>query len=412
MELSKEGRILYVSMADVSQPNGPGVNEREFLLSLFQSLGNRAHAVLPSPRRSCGEIDSLRVDFYHNPSRWDLIGFFRQQIALYLLLRRLERRADFDLVVARLSLLPFAFWLWSLRGNPFAVKTLGAVQGFTRNKGVKGILARTLAPLNGQLFRSIISRATAVDCCTETHYREHLKDYTIPPEQLQVVENATNITRFAPVEQEAAKEKLGFSQFSPILGFVGGSPADRGGQQMLRIAANIKDKYPNLGVVIVGADRDGVLAGMADKLGLQDRVVLPGLVAYEEVPTYVNSFDVGYALDHPERIVTTGNSYQKVRQYLACGKPVVTCVEQGSDLKQHALVESIHPDEEQLLQDATIRLLDRDELERAEHNVRAIQFVRERLSTQFTLAQRLCFWSRRLSSKRSLPTQFRLSPAE
>ena len=412
MELSNEGRILYVSMADVSQPNGPGVNEREFLLSLFERLGDRAHAILPSPQWDCEELDHSRIDYYHNPKRWDLIGFLRQQLELYRLLKRFDLSGRHDLVVARLSLVPLAFWMWSLRGFPFAVKTLGAVQGFTRNPGLKGLIARLLAPINGLLFRSIIRRAIAVDCCTETHYREHLKDYSLPLERLQVIENATNVKRFSASKQGDARSQLGLSQFSPVLGFVGGSPADRGGQQMLNIASRLKEQFPQIGVVIVGDDRGGQLEGLMNELDLQEHVALPGLVAYEEIPLYVNTFDVGFALDRPERMVKTGNSYQKVRQYLACGKPVVTYVEEESDLNKHSLVESVHPDDEERLVQATLRVLRRDPAMQREHAVRSAKFVQERLSTEFTLAKRLRFWTHRLAVRRSPHQQVRLSPAE
>ena len=396
MDLVHSGRILYVSMADVSQPNGPGVNEREFLLSLYEQFGDRMHAVLPSPKRDCDEIDYDRSTLYPNPSRWDLFGYLRQQWVLYRLLQKLSKTGGYDLIVARLSLLPIAFWLVSWYRFPYVVKTLGAVQGFVRNQGLKGLVAKGLAPLNGWLFHGIIKRALAVDCCTETHFHEHRKDYSLTEQRLQVIENATNVTRFIPQSSEAAKQSLGLSQFSPILGFVGGSPGDRGGQQMLSIASLLMTEFPELGVVIVGEDKAGELRERARKLKLLDRVVLPGLVAYEQIPAYVNSFDIGYALDRPERMVTTGNSYQKVRQYLSCGIAVVTCVEEKSELQQQSLVESVHPDDLEALVSATRRLLRRDQRGRAQHAVRAPEFIKKRLSTQYTLSKRMEFWSLRL----------------
>lgn len=396
MDLKQQGRILYVSMADVSQPNGPGVNEREFLLSLYDQLGDRVHAVLPAPRRTCDEIDHARTTLYYNPRRWNLFGYLWQQFELHRIVKTLTKKKHFDLIVARLLLIPIVFLFQSGREPPFAIKTLGAVQGFARNRGLKGLIAKVLSPINGWMFRRIVSRAIAVDCCTKTHFYEHLKDYDLSEERLTVVENATNVTRFSPGDKATAKASLGLSRFSPILGFVGGSPADRGGLQMLDVASRLVPDYPNLGVIIVGCDKGDVIKRRAIELGLGSQVILPGLIPYESIPSYVNSFDVGFALDRPERVKLTGNSYQKVRQYLACGKPVITFIDEDSEMSRLGLVESVDADDLKELELAARKLLGRDAETRKEHSLRAPQFVRERLSTQRTLKHRLEFWSQRL----------------
>ncbi|MEX0611876.1 MAG: glycosyltransferase [Pirellulales bacterium] len=396
MNLAEQGNILYVSMADVTAPNGPGVNEREFLLSLYERLGDRVHAVLPLPRRCCDEIDRARTTFYAHPRRWNIVGFLWQQAELYRIVKRMTSTARFDLIVVRLSVIPLAIYFLSRYNTRFAIKTLGDIQGFTQNRGLKGIVAKILGPINIWLFRRIVSRAIAVDCCTETHYRDHVKDFRLPEARLRVVENATNVARFTPGDPSAAKATLRLSRFTPVLGFVGGSPAERGGMQMLEVAAQLASDFPDLGVVIVGHDQGGLLKRRAKELGLEDRTALPGLVSYELIPTYVNSFDVGFALDRPERMQTTGNSYQKVRQYLACGKPVITCVEERSELVRQGLVESVAPDDLGALQSAVRKLLARDAGTRTRQGLIAVRFVRERLSTQFTLAQRFEFWDQQL----------------
>ena len=396
MDLVKHGRVLYVSMADVSQPTGPGVNEREFLLSLYEALGERMHAVLPAPRGDCAELDISRTTLYRNPKRWDLTGFLRQQIELYRVVVGLTKNKRFDLTVVRLSLLPLAFFMFARRQQPIAIKTLGAIQGFTKNRGFKGFVAKTLGPLNGWLFRQIISRAVAVDCCTETHFREHLKDYALPQESLLVVENATNVKRFYPVNVITARAQLGLLQFDRILGFVGGSPAERGGMQMLDVALRLAGDFPKLGIVIVGDDKSNALKRHVDANMLQDRVVLTGLVPYELIPSYVNSFDVGFALDRVERWQLTGNSYQKVRQYLACGKPVITCVDQDSELAQSQLVENVHADDLHTIEATLRRLFARDTEATERFASKVSRYAADHLSTRTTLQRRFQFWGYRL----------------
>lgn len=401
MDLAEHGRILYVSGADVTQPNGPGVNEREFLLSLYERLGNRMHALIPAPCRPCDEIDRTRTTFYRNPRRWDLLGFLLQQCEVYWRVRRWACLGHFDLVVARLSVLPLAFYFLRRCSFPYAIKTLGDVQGFTQNSGLKGWVAKLLGPLNAWLFRQIVTEAVAIDCCTETHRREHLEGYAFPADKLIVVENATNTTRFFPQSRIKARETLGLSRFAPILGFVGGSPAERGGLQMLELASRLKHEWPSLGVVIVGDDRSGILKQRARALALEDRAVIPGVVPYEMIPVYVNSFDIGFALDRPARWQATGNSYQKVRQYLACGKPVITCIDSTSELAQSGLVCAVSADDVAAQELAVRRILGYDAAERARFPARAVQFSQERLSTRVSLERRLAFWAVRLNERSS-----------
>jgi glycosyltransferase involved in cell wall biosynthesis len=325
-----------------------------------------------------------------------MIGFLQQQLELYRVVNRLMSTERFDLIVVRLSILPLAFLLLSRSKMPFAIKTLGDVQGFAQARGIKGLVAKILKPINGWLYRQIVPRAVAIDCCTETHFHDHLKDYDLPQERLAVVENATDVLRFFPTDPHVAKASLGLSRFSPVFGFVGGMPADRGGMQMLDVAARLKRDFPNLGVVIVGDDYRGILASRTAELNLVNQVVLPGLVPYELIPSYVNSFDIGFALDRKERLQMTGNSYQKVRQYLACGKAVITCLNVTVPLVTERLVETVAPDNVAEIEQAVRRLLARDFADSSRHAERAIRFVRERLSTQYTLQQRLEFWDRRL----------------
>jgi glycosyltransferase involved in cell wall biosynthesis len=411
MNFQDKLRILYVSMADVSQPNGPGVNEREFLLSLYARLGTRMHALIPKPARPCTELDPSRTTFYRNPRRWDLVGFLLQQRELYRQIRYLSSASPFDLMVVRLSLLPLGCAWLGERTLPLAIKTLGEVQGFTQNRGLKGAIAKLLGPPNAALFQRIVKRAIAVDCCTERHYYDHLHDYALDPEKLLVVQNATNVTRFYPGPVRDARTTLGFNHFDPVIGFVGGSPAERGGMQMLELAVRLRDSFPRLGIVIVGKDTNGSLQRRARELHVEDRALITGEVAYEEVPTYIRAFDLGMALDRPSRWQLTGNSYQKVRQYLACGKPVVTCIEPESELVRQGFVQPVPADDLAAIEHAVRSLLARTSSTQEAFTERAARFAREHLSTELTLDQRLQFWGQRLDESRRNPSSHRRSRA-
>jgi len=396
IDLYHEGRILYVSMHDVSQGDGPGVNEREFALSLRQTLGSRVHLLIPTPRHSCPEVNTEQTTFYRNPWKWDLIGFLRQQFELNRQIRRLVDRRPFDLIVVRERVLPLGFYLARNTHVPYAVKTAGDGRGFTDNVGFKGRIARLLAPLNLLLLRKILNRALAVDACTESLLRLQEREYGVPRERLLLVGNATNLERFSPRDIQSTRRLIHIDRFGPILGYAGCRPDERGGMQMLEVASRLLDDYPQLGVVIAGAPGAESLRKRARELGIEDRAVIPGQVPYEQIPAYVNSFDVCFALDRPDRFRRVGNSYQKVRQALANGKPVVTYAAKGTALVQEGLVEVSHPHDLDSIEKAVRRILARDEDTKRLHAARAIAYAREHLSLQAALDRRLDFWKRRL----------------
>ncbi len=393
MNLHATGTILYVSMVDVSVPNGPGVNEREFMASLFRKFGQRVHVLVPTPRNDCADIRPEQTTFYRNPFKWSPLGFLLQQLELKAKMQRLIAQRSFDLIAARVGVIPLGFWLADKANVPYAVKTLGAIQEFTRNRGLKGLVCKSLGGLNLFVFRKVIGRALAVDACTEQLLKSHQRQFGVPSDRLLLQGNATNIGRFFPREATEIRSALGIEHLDPVLGFAGGRPADRGGMEMLDVARRLLGEYPKLGVVILGGQGADRLRSRADELGISDRAIIPGQVPYDEVPLYMNSFDICFALDRSERFQRVGNSYQKVRQYLACGKPVITCMSDDSLSRWENLVESVDADDLDAIEAIARRFLGRSEQARRLHAERAVAYARKHLSCEAALNSRVDFWN-------------------
>ena len=399
MGLANTGRILYISIVDVSQPDGPGVNEREFMVSLLHRFGRRVHVLIPRPREACSDVDTTRTTYYRNPGRWNPFGFLRQQWELKNKIWHLLAQQSFDLVVLRVGVLPLGFYLTRKMPVPYAVKTFGDYRGFEQKAGLKGLIGTSISRFNRFLVRHILAGALAIDTVTEILRKAHAKEFGLPTERLRVIENATNTRRFVAQDPTVARSATQIGNFHPVLGYVGGRPTERGGMQMLEVAARILDDYSRLGVVIVGKGDLERLRKRAQELGIEDHVVIPGQVPYEKIPSYVNSFDVCFALDRADRFRQIGNSDQKVRQYLACGKPVVTRATDDSFLVKENLAAIVEVDDLDAIERATRRFLDWDDPMRRQHAVRVISYVRERLSTEATLSRRIEFWSQRLSQR-------------
>jgi glycosyltransferase involved in cell wall biosynthesis len=99
------------------------------------------------------------------------------------------------------------------------------------------------------------------------------------------------------------------------------------GWELAESLALIPRDLPIVGVVVGDGPGRPVLEATRDRLGLGDRLKLVGRVPHDEVPAWMNVFDVGLSTqtDNP---VGWGRTTAKLPEYLACGLAVV-CTDVG-----------------------------------------------------------------------------------
>ena len=394
MDFAREGRILYLSSVDVSRPIGPAVNEREFLISAYHTFGDRVHAIIPRPRRDCPDIDPSRTSLHTDANTFDPLGLVKQQVEVHRLAKRAIASFQPDLVVARVGVLPLALRWLTNEGVPIYLKTVSDPFGFAvNNRGVKGMVGKCLVPFQRRVMRQLIRSACAADACTPEIKQLVCRTLDCPQDKIAVVQNATNVHRFQPSDKAVARGRLGWSQFSPILGYIGGSPEKRGGMELLELARRLLPDYPNLAVAIIGKQRSELLRQRASELKLGKHAIMPGEVPYESVPQHMNALDIGFATGNVEWSARVGNSYQKVRQYLACGKPIITCGSAGSELIESGLAELVSPGDVGAMESATRKVLSRSEREQSTARQHAVQTAHMQYSTEATLRQRIDRWN-------------------
>jgi glycosyltransferase involved in cell wall biosynthesis len=382
-------KLLYVSMHDLTIPNGPGVNEFECSRYLKKRYPNAVYVLAPKPRYPSHSACEVIDETFSKAPLWNLPLHFFLETRLKNRINELIVNEKFDCVLARMSLFPWALVNIDVQRAPLFLKTVGEVDGFTRNKGLKGVFARCTRNLNNSISQKVLNRAAAIDCCTPELVAKNSKDFGIPLEKIFLVGNGTNTDRFQPRPSNSTKKVLGSDHLDPILGYVGGAPAERGGVEIIKAVAALKDEYPNIGAIIVGADPDGSLEQIALGSGVRERVVLPGVVSYEEIPEIVRSFDIGFALDRSSRVKVTGNSYQKVRQYLSCGKPVITCMDAHHDFVKKGLVQAVNPEDITEIINQIRKLLERTRDNVVLESQRAVDFAHTNLSTTKLMERRL-----------------------
>lgn len=163
---------------------------------------------------------------------------------------------------------------------------------------------------------------------TSNNKSSHERRYHLPPDKVVVIPNGANIDLFQPIDRGHAREQIGIKKDRFYVGFTGNLWAYEGVPHLIEAAPLILKEVPEAIFLIVG---DGPvkndLIEMAKRMGVSDKFIFTGCVPYEEVPIYISALDVCVVPLNTVMCVKTGISSLKLREYLACGRPVA-----GSDI--------------------------------------------------------------------------------
>lgn len=397
--------IAYMSNVDISQLNGPGVNEREFTWSLqteAELRGDRAIFFIPKPANLL-DFTLRNAEYYQNRNtKKSIFAAIKILSTTWHLWKLIIKRLDLckvDLFVIRLNqnciLVPV---LLILLRQKYAIKTLGNIYHFQKKhcrfkeKVYLWFLRRVLG--------KILENAVYVDVCTPQYYQNYKEKYSL--QNIEVVENSVNTERFYIRNKKLCKKRCGLEKFNSIVGYCGGYPSLRGARQLIDISGRLITKYPNCGIVIVGEDTKlRFLKEKATQLGTDSHIVFKGVVRYEDLPCYINCMDVGIALDRDQIIDAVGNCSQKIRQYLACGVPVVCPKRTNLAIIRQGFGIAVQQSNLDEVFEAICFWLDRAKQDSEKLRQEAHEFAKLNLSAKVAFEKRYDAWGKRLGRKKS-----------
>jgi glycosyltransferase involved in cell wall biosynthesis len=336
-------RILYICAdtgIDVLGRKGASVHVRE-MIAAFTRAGHAVELVAPRLAKP-GADPAPTTALVHRARVGEPIQVARQGIDTFMAARGIEsslgkdvrrmlydaelnaqlhgRYADSppDLIYVRSSLFSTAgIDLAAASGRPLVIEVnspLAAEQDRYRS----GALGDLAARVEGELLRA----ATLVLVVSEALV-EHAIGMGVERNRIVVSPNGVDPTRFHPHEVSTSRRRQLNIPGGPIIGFSGGLRAWHGANRLPAIAAGLRDRGVNVGLVIAGdgPERSAIEAEAA-RLDVSDRMVLLGAVDHDDMPDVISSFDVALApyppLDHDFYF-----SPLKLFEYLGCGVPVV-----------------------------------------------------------------------------------------
>jgi glycosyltransferase involved in cell wall biosynthesis len=383
-------RVLYLSNFIFSEEQGGSINELEFCVVLKKYFLDNVWFALHEANSSFIKREPLflnknfclmREIRLSRPYRW---------ISEFIKLLRIINDHDIDLIVSRLSGLTFPlFFLCLFTNKKVAIKTAGTTFVDTTRDTLFQKLYRFIEKT---LRVFILKRAFCID--TPTNQLLNLVQKEANNKNIFTIPNGTNIDLFNIKNHALFRKKYGFSLKDKVLGFTGTWPSEDGGLQLIDIAEKLRNHFPLLKIAIVGEDPNmAVLYKLVEEKKLQDIVRFFGKLPYSTMPEIMSAFDIGFSLIPTHILKRNGNSSQKVRQYLACGIPVISVKSGNEFIKENPFLGEVvdDPTDIPLIFEKALHLL------KSNKNLNKKQMRRDfavrNLSNYSLLQQRLNLWN-------------------
>ena len=142
---------------------------------------------------------------------------------------------------------------------------------------------------------------------------------------MSVLDHGVDCAHFSPRPADAAlSARHGLSAADQVVVFLGTTYVFSGLLALVRQMPGIICTHPAVKLMIVGGgEMDAELAAAVAALGLETRVILTGMVSYQDVPRYLS---LGQLAINPFEIndITRDIIPIKILQYQACGLPVLS----------------------------------------------------------------------------------------
>ncbi len=147
-----------------------------------------------------------------------------------------------------------------------------------------------------------------------------------PRDTLYTVPDSVNTERFRPfdgateweAERQRLRDELGIPRHRQIVVYVGLLAPYQGTNKLLEAARIVVEQRPNAHFLIMGYPDVISYRNLAETIGVQDHVTLPGRILYRDLHAYLALGDVAVA---PKMSETEGAG--KIVNYMAMGLPVV-----------------------------------------------------------------------------------------
>ena len=392
--------FIYSTETDLSIDNGPGINEREFVDALIKTYGKQVRCVIPYPKYPeiyFNENIEYVFPYTSNPLRYMVyLG------ALFVRIVKLHMDFPCDALVFRLGIAPIVPLLLSyLLKKPLFLKTLAGYYAFEKEN--RDMVRKLSARITEPLYRAVIQRSFTADTVSVSYIEWLNYKFGIDKDRLHYIPNGVNTDFFCPRDKLKSKKDLGLDCFPWVVGYVGALDSLRHIDDLIR-ALPLLQPIDQVGLVLVGSGEGEMsFKELARSMGVESRIVFTGKVPYQDVPSYMNAFNVAVDLSlipmNMHGAIYNGSYSQKIPQYLSCGIPVIAWNTPDTlFLKQERIGDLAQVGDIQSLAGAIEGQLTRCKLEEDDIQHRARTYAESHFSIRILASRRIALWEASLNA--------------
>ena len=230
---------------------------------------------------------------------------------------------DVDWVYERFGAFQALGYRFKRKGIPWILETNAPL--FYESKEERKSLA--LAGLARIMELWAYRQCDVLICISETLKKILVDSASISSSKILVMPNGVDVSKFTPGEIIPRR----FFADIPVLGFIGNLIHWQGLGVLLDVLAELRDCGKKIGCVVVGdGPQRNEWEEQAKSLDLQEQIVFTGRIPWEDVPTYLAGFDLGYTGQVNLSIGQMYLSPLKLYEYGAMALPVVAAAHEDA----------------------------------------------------------------------------------
>jgi glycosyltransferase involved in cell wall biosynthesis len=316
-------RIGYLSGAPrvTTRPNGESGGARSHVLGVMGAYRQLGWEIKPFIYGDQIDLNSTSGSVIKGLLQGTTLGRGIADVGRAALGRRSAKRAvaeigtDVDYVYERFSVFQSLGRGFKAAGIPWVLETQGLFY-FEARHDRKSI---ELASLAKRLEIAAYRDCDVIVAVTDTLKDLLVSEAGIDGDKILVVPNGVDIEKFSPrpLPPDQARPR-------PVLGFVGGLLRWQGIDHLLKAVKAVQGKVPDFDVLVVGDGEERKnLEMLVRQLELADRVSFVGRVDGDEVPDWIQRFDLCFSGHLPSQLGGMYHSPLKIYEYMSMAKPVL-----------------------------------------------------------------------------------------
>jgi len=243
-------------------------------------------------------------------------------------------------------------------------------------------LPRWITALRQTTRSFLLRRAAGIVPVTQGLKDVLIRLHRIPPARITVVSNGVDPSVFYPRSRSDSRIALGLPAESPYLLFVGNLVRWQGVHTLVESMRQVVEQCPSVKLLVVGDGPESrPLRHQASEVGVEANIRFVGRVPREQVPVWIGAADICLMPSTLARNAEVGSAALKLREYLACGRPVIASDLPGAGpyLVQEKAGVAVPADDVHELAMAIIQLL-KDPKTRSEFGTSAVSAARRDFS--------------------------------